>query len=105
MRHEGFSRCTRRMAARASWSAAAVTVQVFSTTTSAAFASAAPSACVARQPKLVTKYEPIDSYYNDPTAWFFWLPPQPELPLFASHFFASSRSPGAAHETTHFARG
>src|SRR5690242_21851921 len=65
----GFSRWMRRMEARASWSAAAVTVQVFRTTKSASKAElaglrpwaanwrskAAPSAWVARQPKLCTK--------------------------------------------------
>src|SRR5512140_342795 len=66
---DGFSRWIRRIEARASWSAAAVTVQVFNTTTSASRAEpagdkpwvaswrskAAPSAWVARQPKLWTK--------------------------------------------------
>src|SRR6201998_3067117 len=65
----GFSRWMRRIEARASWSAAAVTVHVFRTTTSASRAEwagdkpfvvswrsrLAPSAWVARQPKLWTK--------------------------------------------------
>src|SRR5580700_6226612 len=68
MRAAGFSRCTRWMALRTSSSAAAVTVQVFSTTSrasdvsaaavrpwaSSADSSAAPSACEARHPKLWT---------------------------------------------------
>jgi hypothetical protein len=64
MRAAGFSRCARRMKARAARSASAVTLHVFTTTTSAAegFRSqspaarsrpptASPSARAARQPK------------------------------------------------------
>src|SRR5580704_18046049 len=86
MRADGFSRCTQRMACRASSSAAEVTVQVLRTTRSAAArsaagskplpassdSSAAPSACVARHPKFCTKKRikfQCDTYGPEATNW------------------------------------
>src|SRR5579859_5532273 len=84
MRHPGFSRWMRRIAARASASAAAVTVQVLSTTSSASVAEltaskprwarlrsmAAPSACVARHPKFCTKnFTGVTLDYKEPKAF------------------------------------
>src|SRR5690348_6639841 len=78
MRADGFPRWMRRMDSRASASAAAVTVQVLSTTIAALDSEsesvwpeasrfsriASASACVARQPKLRMKKVDMDECHN-----------------------------------------